>query len=115
MNMYMRRSGAAALPSMPLSNVEQSILASLLGGVVLHRIAASVGMDEDELAARISALLGKIHATSRDELMQAARELAGLEPIGRACAETETNRERLGEGIGLEQWRSINASSTGME
>jgi hypothetical protein len=104
-------SGAVELPSMSLPGVEQSILAALLDGMVLHRIAASVGMGEDEVALRISALLRRLQAVSRDDLMQATRKLAGLEPVGRACSETGLDRERLGEGIGLERWRSINAYS----
>jgi len=62
---------------MSLSEVELSILACLLKGKTRHRITSALNMGNDEVAARIFDLLKKLRASSRGDLMKAARRLAG--------------------------------------
>ena len=71
----MHRFGAEDLTLASLSESELSIAGYLLSGLVHRQIASLLGVDNDEVAARVFALLGKLQVTSRDELVQACRKL----------------------------------------
>ena len=77
MHPHTNGSNAAELTSMFLSDVERSILAYLLMGETHKRIAAALSMGNDEVAARVFDLCRKLPASSRDDLMEVARRLAG--------------------------------------
>ena len=62
---------------MSLSEVELSILACLLKGKTRHRITSALNMGNDEVAARVIDLCRKLPVSSRDDLMEVARRLAG--------------------------------------
>ena len=56
-----------------ISDVEASVLKCLLKGMTHARIAAALGVTEKDARTHVCLVLAKLHASSKAELIQAAK------------------------------------------